>query len=83
MLFRSGVSLHGLAGEAVRSRLGDAGLLASDLVEELPYARKRLAAVRAKQGGRRVGFGAPKAGPDEPASASRTRSPPAELAGGR
>ena len=37
-----GVYLHGMAGEAVRARLGDAGLLASDLPPELPLARKRL-----------------------------------------
>jgi hydroxyethylthiazole kinase-like uncharacterized protein yjeF len=40
-----GVYLHGLAGEAVRARLGDAGLLASDLPAELPLVRKRLAAL--------------------------------------
>ena len=34
-----GVYLHGLAGEAVRARIGDAGLLASDLPPELPLAR--------------------------------------------
>jgi NAD(P)H-hydrate epimerase len=38
-----GVYLHGMAGEAVRERIGDAGLLASDLTAELPIARKRLA----------------------------------------
>jgi NAD(P)H-hydrate epimerase len=43
-----GVYLHGMAGEAVRSRLGDSGLLASDLPPELPLARKRLAAVAAR-----------------------------------
>jgi NAD(P)H-hydrate epimerase len=42
-----GVYLHGLAGEAVRARLGDSGLLASDLPPELPLARKRLAAAAA------------------------------------
>ena len=55
---RLGVYLHGLAGEAVRARLGDAGLLASDLIEELPLARRRLATVRERQSGRRVGFAA-------------------------
>jgi NAD(P)H-hydrate epimerase len=40
-----GVYLHGMAGEAVRARLGDAGLLASDLPPELPLARKRLLSV--------------------------------------
>lgn len=42
---RLGVYLHGMAGEAVRERLGDAGLLASDLPDAIPGARKRLAAV--------------------------------------
>lgn len=41
-----GVYLHGLAGEAVRARVGDAGLLASDLPPEVPLARKRLTALR-------------------------------------
>jgi NAD(P)H-hydrate epimerase len=40
-----GVYLHAMAGEAVRDRLGDAGLMASDLTAELPLARKRLAAL--------------------------------------
>ena len=34
---RLGVYLHGLAGELVRERLGDAGLLAGDLPEALPH----------------------------------------------
>jgi NAD(P)H-hydrate epimerase len=42
-----GVFLHGLAGEACATRLGDAGLLASDLLPELPPARARLAALAA------------------------------------
>ena len=42
---RLGVYLHGLAGDAVRERLGDAGLLASDLPDGIALARKRLAAV--------------------------------------
>jgi NAD(P)H-hydrate epimerase len=37
-----GVYLHAMAGEAVRARIGDAGLLASDLTGELPLARKKL-----------------------------------------
>ena len=36
-----GVYLHGEAGEIVRARLGDAGMLASDLLPELPQAIKR------------------------------------------
>jgi NAD(P)H-hydrate epimerase len=55
---RLGVYLHGLAGEAVRARLGDAGLLASDLIEELPYGRRRLAAIKERKSSRRVGFAA-------------------------
>ena len=52
---RVGVYLHGLAGEAIRERLGDAGLLASDLPDELARARHRLARLR-DGGDRRVGF---------------------------
>jgi NAD(P)H-hydrate epimerase len=55
---RLGVYLHGLAGDAVRERIGDAGLLASDLPDPIAIARKRLAAIaerRAKAG--RLGFG--------------------------
>ena len=40
-----GVYLHGMAGEAVRDRFGDAGVLASDLTPELALARKKLAAL--------------------------------------
>ena len=56
---RLGVYLHGLAGDSVRDRLGDAGLLASDLPDPIAMARKRLAGVaeRRKAGGR-LGFGA-------------------------
>ena len=63
---RLGVYLHGLAGETVRERLGDAGLLASDLPDPIAIARKRLAAVaerRAKRG--RLGFGPHDAPPSE------------------
>lgn len=55
---RLGVYLHGLAGDAVRDRLGDAGLLASDLPDALAIARKRLAAVAERRSsGGRLGFG--------------------------
>jgi NAD(P)H-hydrate epimerase len=54
---RLGVYLHGMAGEAVRERLGDAGLLASDLPDAIPTARKRLAAVADRlRPGKRLGF---------------------------
>jgi hydroxyethylthiazole kinase-like uncharacterized protein yjeF len=51
---RLGVYLHGAAGESIRDRLGDAGLLASDLPDALPGVRKRLAglAQRSKPGNR-------------------------------
>ena len=56
---RLGVHLHGLAGEAVRERFGDSGLLASDLPDAIAVARKRLASVAARRAGRgRIGFGA-------------------------
>ena len=54
---RLGVHLHGAAGEVLRERLGDAGLIASDLPEEIARVRKRLAAMRERErGGRRLGF---------------------------
>jgi ADP-dependent NAD(P)H-hydrate dehydratase / NAD(P)H-hydrate epimerase len=54
---RLGVFLHGTAGDLVRERLGDAGLLASDLPDAVPLVRKRLAGI-AERGkpGNRVGF---------------------------
>jgi NAD(P)H-hydrate epimerase len=54
---RLGVYLHGLAGDLVRDRIGDAGLLASDLPDAVPIVRKRLAAIaeRTKRGSS-VGF---------------------------
>ena len=56
---RLGVYLHGLAGDGVRERFGDAGLLASDLPEGLATARKRLAAMaERKTASKRLGFGA-------------------------
>jgi ADP-dependent NAD(P)H-hydrate dehydratase / NAD(P)H-hydrate epimerase len=55
---RLGVYVHGLAGELVRERLGDAGLLAGDLPDALPLVRKRLTALADRQrSGRRLGFG--------------------------
>ena len=54
---RLGVYLHGAAGDMVRDRLGDAGLLASDLPDALPIVRKRLAAIAERsKPGKRVGF---------------------------
>jgi len=37
-----GVFLHGLAGDRLCDRYGDAGLLAGDLLSELPAARTSL-----------------------------------------
>ncbi len=37
-----GVYLHSMAGEAVKNRIGDAGLVATDLLPELPLAIKQL-----------------------------------------
>jgi ADP-dependent NAD(P)H-hydrate dehydratase / NAD(P)H-hydrate epimerase len=55
---RLGVYLHGLAGDAVRERFGDAGLLASDLPEAIAIARKRLAAIAERKAtAGRLGFG--------------------------
>ena len=54
---RLGVYLHGGAGEFVRERLGDAGLLAGDLPDALPMVRKRLAGIAERlRNGRRLGF---------------------------
>ena len=53
---RVGVYLHGAAAEAMRDRLGDSGLLASDLPWEIAHVRHRLGRIRARAAGRRVGF---------------------------
>jgi NAD(P)H-hydrate epimerase len=56
---RLGAYLHGLAGDLVRDRLGDSGLLASDLPDAVPLVRKRLAAIAERdRGAKRLGFGA-------------------------
>lgn len=52
-----GVMLHGFAGDAVRQRLGDSGLLASDLPIEIAHARRRLADIaERRRRERRLGF---------------------------
>jgi NAD(P)H-hydrate epimerase len=54
---RLGVFLHGTAGDIVRDRIGDAGLLASDLPDSIPLVRTRLVAVAARsKPGKRLGF---------------------------
>ena len=56
---RLGAYLHGLAGDLVRERIGDAGLLAADLPDMVPLVRKRLAAIAERErAGKRLGFGA-------------------------
>ena len=68
---RLGVYLHGLAGDSVRERIGDAGLLASDLPDPIALARKRLVAIAERRvAGSRLGFGVRSAGPTTPAPAS-------------
>ncbi|MEA2609050.1 MAG: ADP-dependent NAD(P)H-hydrate dehydratase / NAD(P)H-hydrate epimerase, partial [Chloroflexota bacterium] len=60
---RLGVYLHGVAGESVRERFGDAGLLASDLPDGLAIARKRLAVLAERRSsGKRLGFSAREVG---------------------
>ena len=54
---RLGVYLHGTAGDLVRERLGDAGLLASDLPDMVPLVRKRLASIAERERpGKQLGF---------------------------
>jgi ADP-dependent NAD(P)H-hydrate dehydratase / NAD(P)H-hydrate epimerase len=54
---RLGVYLHGAAGESLRDRLGDAGLLASDLPDAIPGVRKRLVGLADRnKPGKRLGF---------------------------
>jgi NAD(P)H-hydrate epimerase len=54
---RAGVYLHGAAGEVVRERYGSAGVVASDLPDEIARVRRRLeAAAEREREGRRLGF---------------------------
>lgn len=46
-----GVYLHARAGQWLGKRLGDAGLMASDLLEEIPNVRRALRDVSAEAGG--------------------------------
>lgn len=55
-----GVYLHARAGEDVSAHIGDAGLMATDLLPAIPRVRRHLRAVRA--GGARVGFEDPARG---------------------
>lgn len=60
----AGVHLHAAAGAAVAARTGDAGLLASDLLPELPRVRRALVLGRDR---RPIGFGAEARAAGEPA----------------
>jgi hydroxyethylthiazole kinase-like uncharacterized protein yjeF len=54
---RLGVYLHGSAGDAVRERFGDAGVLASDLPDAIAVARRRLAGLaERRKSDKRLGF---------------------------
>lgn len=54
---RLGVYLHGVAGDGVRERFGDAGALASDLPDGIAIARRRLATIAERRGSdKRLGF---------------------------
>ena len=55
---RLGVYLHGAAGDVLRDRIGDAGILAGDLPLEITMARRRLSTMaRRLAAPRRLGFG--------------------------
>jgi NAD(P)H-hydrate epimerase len=52
-----GAYLHGSAAEVVRERMGDAGLMASDLPDEIARVRRRLTSMaERRRTGRRLGF---------------------------
>jgi ADP-dependent NAD(P)H-hydrate dehydratase / NAD(P)H-hydrate epimerase len=80
---RLGVYLHGLAGEAVRERIGDAGLLAGDLPDALPMGRRRLAKIAERnKGGRRLGFAARDEEPPRDGDGARDGDPAVAPVGG-
>ena len=77
---RLGVYLHGVAGDAGRDRYGDAGLLASDLPDGLPLARKRLVAVAERRNAaKRLGFTAREMPAPAPSRAVPSGIPPGDL----
>jgi hydroxyethylthiazole kinase-like uncharacterized protein yjeF len=77
---RLGVYLHGMAGEAVGERIGDSGLLASDLPDAIALARRRLVAIAERRAAGRVGFG--RAEPDETVKTASPSAPSARMGGG-
>jgi NAD(P)H-hydrate epimerase len=58
-----GVYLHARAGEHVSEALGDAGLMATDLLPAIPRVRRHLSRWRDRERGSRLGFEAPTDGP--------------------
>jgi NAD(P)H-hydrate epimerase len=75
---RLGVYLHGLAGDAIRERFGDSGLLASDLPEAIAIARKRLAVIAERKAtAGRLGFGSRDGGSADGGSADTNPGTPA------
>lgn len=54
-----GVYLHACAAEDLSSHLGDAGLMATDLLPAIPRVRRHLAALRQRDRDGRLGFEAP------------------------
>jgi len=78
---RLGVYLHGLAGDAIRERFGDSGLLASDLPEAIAIARKRLAVIAERKAtAGRLGFGSRDGGSADGGSSSADPAAPAPAA---
>jgi NAD(P)H-hydrate epimerase len=59
-----GVYLHARAGELVSEALGDAGLMATDLLPAIPRVRRHLRGMRVRGNGTRLGFEAPAGGSD-------------------
>jgi ADP-dependent NAD(P)H-hydrate dehydratase / NAD(P)H-hydrate epimerase len=79
---RLGVYLHGLAGDTVRERFGDAGLLASDLPDAIAVARKRISTIAERRAtGGRLGFGPRDGGNGGPAPETGAEAPPRGVAG--
>ncbi len=73
---RLGVYLHGSAGDALRERFGDAGMLASDLPDPIAIARRRLAVIAERRSsGKRLGFRVEEQA--LPAASEPTGAPPA------
>jgi len=57
-----GVYLHARAGQDISTHLGDAGLMATDLLPAIPRVRRHLDVVRRRELGNRLGFDAPAGG---------------------